>query len=137
MAGPSPWNAGAWFGVQVGSTVWLAICALVLVSKSPSLAALVFGLFLLVNIVGAGLWRSRRVRSIGSALRIFLLVYWASGVAAILAVDRAGLWTTLALGGSRNVSATTALAMLTVMAAALALLFRLRERSASGTSSGT
>jgi hypothetical protein len=129
VAAPSAWNAGAWFGSQIGATLWLAISAFVLAYRGArALAAVVFGLFLLANAVGAWLWRTRERRPIGSGFGILVVTFWVSGLAAIVAIDRAGQWDSLAIGGP-NVSAMKSVVMLTVISAAL--FFFLRRRLAS------
>lgn len=125
------WNAGAWLGPQLGSTVWLLISAIVLAPRSAGLAAQVLALFLVPNLAGAWLWRARGRRSIFSAIQVFLLVLWPCSMAAVYVIDRAGAWRTLAVGGTNNVSAGAACFMLTVMVAALVLMFHLKQRALS------
>lgn len=122
------WNPGAWFGSQLGGTLWLAISAGVLMTRSPTLAALVLALFLAVNVVGFFLWRSRSRMSIFAALQILLATLWICGMAAIFAVDRAGLWGTLSVGGSNNASVSRAYFMLTVLVVVLIGVLQFRRR---------
>lgn len=55
------WNAGGWFGGQLGSTVWLLVGAALVVPQSLKVAGILFGCFLLPNLLGLWLW-SRRDR---------------------------------------------------------------------------
>jgi hypothetical protein len=127
----SAWSAGAWFGSVVGSTLWLLVSAVVLSAKSFPLAALVFALFLLPNLVGLFLWRFRRRISMLAADLFFLLVFWACGMAAILAIDRAGYWRELAVGTENRIPASSARWMLTVLVAVAAAMAALRRRKRS------
>jgi len=123
----SSWNAGAWFGSQLGGTLWLAISAGVLAARAPLLAVLVLFLFLAVNVVGLLLWRSRSRMSMFAGLQILLATVWVCGMTAIFAIDRAGHWQTLAVGGSNNTSVPVAYVMLTVLVLALIGVFQFRR----------
>jgi hypothetical protein len=131
----SSWNAGAWFGAQLGGTVWMLIASLFLAGQSLVLAALVAGLFVVPNLVGLGLWRSRQRRSIFTAFQVLLMALWPCAMVAIYAVDRAGYWDTLAWQG-RNVPAASAYVLLTVLVVALVLMFRYQQRAVSRASGG-
>lgn len=122
------WSAGAWFGSQLGGTLWLAISAGVLMARSPALAALLLALFLAVNVIGLLLWRLRSRMSIFRALQILLAALWVFGMAAIFAINRAGLWEALAVGGPNNTSVTSAYLMLTVLVLGLIGMFEFRHR---------
>jgi hypothetical protein len=105
-------------------------------NSSGQLAALVLVLFLLVNFVGAWLWRARERWSVFAALQAFLVTYWVCGIVAIYAIERAGYWATLAVGGRNNISALSAYVLLTILVAALIVMFRIRQRRASGPTRG-
>jgi hypothetical protein len=128
QASTTSWSAGAWFGSQLGGTLWLAISAGVLMARSPTLAALLLALFVAVNGVGLLLWRWRSRMSIFRALQILLAALWVFGMAAIFATDRAGLWESLAIGGTNNTSVSSAYLMLTVLVVALIGMFQFQHR---------
>lgn len=128
------WNAGGWFGSQLGSTLWLAISAAVLAGRSAAVASIVFTLFLIINLVGVLLWRRRSRMSVFLAMQGLLAVFWVSSMAAIFVIDRAGLWETLAVGARNNLSAPRTYVLLTVLVLALGVMFRFRERKRSATS---
>lgn len=128
QASTTSWSAGAWFGSQLGGTLWLAISAGVLMARSPTLAALLLALFVAVNGVGLLLWRWRSRMSIFRALQILLAALWVFGMAAIFATDRAGLWESLAIGGTNNISVSSAYLMLTVLVVALIGMFQFQHR---------
>ena len=92
------------------------------------LAVLVLVLFLAANVVGFLLWRLRSRMSIFGALQILLATVWVCGMAAIFAIDRAGQWQTLAVGGSNNTSVSIAYVMLTVLVLALIGIFQFQRR---------
>jgi hypothetical protein len=130
------WNAWAWFGPILGSTLWLLLSAVFLVNRSGQLAVLVLVLFLLANFVGVWLWRVRERLSVFAALQVFLVVFWVCGIVAIYAIDRAGHWATLAAGGRNNISASGAYVLLTILVVALIVMFRIRQRRSSSLSRG-
>ena len=130
------WNAWSWFGPILGSTLWLLLSAIFLSNRSGKLAVLVLVLFLLANFVGVWLWRVRARLSVFAATQVFLLTFWTCGIIAIYAINRAGYWETLAVGG-RNISASSAYVLLTILVVALMVVFRIRERRSSGRSRGS
>jgi hypothetical protein len=133
---PAAWNAGAWFGSQLGGTLWLAISAGVLAARSATVASRVFALFLIANMVGILLWRRRTRMPMFLGLQILLAAFWACSMAAILAIDRAGLWETLAVGGRNDMPASRTYVMLTVLVLALGVMFQFRARKQSAAARG-
>ncbi len=132
----SQWNAWSWFGPTLGSTLWLLLSAIFLSNRSGRLALLVLVLFLLANLVGVWLWRARARLSVFAAMQVFLATFWVCGMIAIYAIDHAGYWATLAVGGHNNISARGAYVVLTILVAALVLMFRIRQRRSSSPSQG-
>lgn len=130
------WNVWAWFGPILGSTLWLLLSAVFLLNRSGKLAALVLVLFVLANVAGVWLWRVRERVSVFAAFQVFLLTYWVCAMAAIYAIDRAGHWANLAVGGGNNISAWGAYVLLTILVAALMVMFRIRQRRVSGPTRG-
>jgi hypothetical protein len=131
----SAWNAG-WFGAQLGSTLWLVISAAVLVARSAAVASAVLALFLIANFVGIVLWRRRSRISMFLGMQMLLAAFWGCSMAAIFVIDRAGLWETLAIGGTNNLPASRAYVMLTVLVLALGVLFQFSGRKQSRASRG-
>lgn len=127
----SQWKAWAWFGPILGSTLWLLLSAIFLWNRSGQLAVLVLVLFLLANLVGLWLWRVRERVSVFAAIQVFLVTFWVCGIGAIYTIDRAGHWATLAVGGHNNISAWRAYVLLTILVAALVVMFRIRQRRPS------
>ena len=67
------WNAGGWFGSQLGCTLWLLILGLVLLSKDSLSAWVCVGGFVVLNAWGCYLWRCREQLSAHAGLQRFLL----------------------------------------------------------------
>lgn len=84
------WPVGAWFGTQVGSTVWMLTGALSLAVTAPAVAAAFAGCFAVVNAVGVWLWlRHDRVGQYAAA-QLMLLACGVGSLAALLTFDFAG-----------------------------------------------
>ena len=66
------WNPGAWFGCQVGCTLWLAILGGVLFPKDRLAAWGCLAGFLALNAWGLYLWRRRDRSSAYAAIQRFL-----------------------------------------------------------------
>ena len=79
---PFSWNAGGWFGSQLGCTMWLLILGFLLLSKDFLSAGVCVGGFVILNAWGLYLWRCREQlkayagfqRFLAAASLIFALV---------------------------------------------------------------
>ena len=78
----SHWQAGGWFGSQLGGTAWLFVSALVIGARSPSSAAVLFAWRLAANAVGTSLWALRARLDPYRALQILVATTVLAGVAA-------------------------------------------------------
>ena len=67
------WNAGGWFGSQLGCTLWLLILGVVLLSKDLFAAWVCVGSFVVLNAWGLYLWRGREKLIAYAAMQRFLL----------------------------------------------------------------
>ena len=53
------WNAGGWFGSQVGGSVWMLFCALTVLPADAISGLVCLGSFAVINAVGCYLWQRR------------------------------------------------------------------------------
>ncbi len=53
------WNAGGWFGSQVGGSVWMLFCGLSLMFADAISGLVCLGGFALTNAIGCYLWQHR------------------------------------------------------------------------------
>jgi hypothetical protein len=53
------WNAGGWFGSQIGGSVWMLFCGLSLLFSDSFSSLVCLGSFAFVNAVGCYLWQRR------------------------------------------------------------------------------
>ena len=67
------WNAGGWFGSQIGGTLWMLILGLVLLGKDLVSAASALAAFGLLNAYGWQLWCRRTELRAYVALQRFLI----------------------------------------------------------------
>jgi hypothetical protein len=82
------WNAGGWFGSQLGGTAWMLVGTAILVPQAPGLAAWWAACFAAANAVGAGLWLRRdRVRPY-PALQSLLAACGLAGLFAVSVLHR-------------------------------------------------
>src|SRR5262245_46475601 len=99
MAGQEPtpgpgrfrWNAGGWFGSQVGGTAWMLTGALEFARRAPSVSVGLMLLFAATNALGLGLWCRRDRVSPFAAIMILLLACGAGLLATLLAIPYAGV----------------------------------------------
>ena len=78
----SHWNAGGWFGSQLGGTAWLFVAALVVGSASPESAAVLVACGLASNLVGCLLWARRAQLDPYRALQALVVVVVLAGAVA-------------------------------------------------------
>ena len=128
---PLTWNAGGWFGAQIGGTCWIAICAAFLSMHNLTIATAVFALFLAANVIGIVIWRARNRISAYSGIKVLLIVIGVASIAAVFVVDRSGLWH-LVEGVGGKVSARQMYLLIPVMIVGLFVLFWSLNRSQSG-----
>jgi hypothetical protein len=76
------WNAGGWFGSQLGGTAWLLVAAAVLAPHAPAMAVVWLACFAVANAVGLGLWLRRAWVRPHTGIQLLLLT---CGVAGFLA----------------------------------------------------
>jgi len=122
------WNAGGWFGAQIGGTCWIVICAALLIAHDLGLAKILFAMFMVTNLVGWSMWFFRSRITAYRAMQILLIITGVVGLAATFAIDRSGLWHVVQ-GFGGTVSVSQMYLLIPVMIAALLALFWSRNRS--------
>jgi hypothetical protein len=122
---PFRWNAGAWFGSQLGGTLWLLVGSAVLLARAP-LAAVVWAVsFALANALGLVLWAARGRVGMYAALQSLLLGLGVVSLASLAVADWCGQLPGLT-SGSANPRVTAYGAWLVLPG--LMVIFWLRER---------
>jgi hypothetical protein len=119
------WNAGGWFGSQLGCTLWLLILGFVVLSKDSLAAAVCLAGFVTLNAWGLSLWQRRERLSAYAGLQRFLLA--ASLIIALVVVVLNGRGVSEPPTPGALVSTYLPYWSIAV-APALMLLFFLRER---------
>jgi hypothetical protein len=95
---PFRWNAGGWFGSQLGGTLWLLVGGGLLAASDPAVALVWFGCFVAANALGFFLWRQRHRLAAHAALQLFLGTLAVLSLLAIMAADWSGNLPRLAAG---------------------------------------
>ena len=68
------WNAGGWFGGQIGASLWLGILGALIVFSDVPAGLLALASFVILNAVGLLLWSLRGSLDAYPASQIFLAV---------------------------------------------------------------
>ena len=123
------WNAGGWFGAQLGGSCWIAICAGLLGGQDAAVAMAVLAIFGIANGGGAALWLARRRLSAYRAMQALMGLLGAAGVSAVLVIERSGLWGVVQDQGG-TVSAGQMYLLIPAVTLALMALFRSLQRRA-------
>ena len=123
------WNAGGWFGAQLGGSCWIAICAGLLGGHDAAVAMAVLAVFATANVGGAAMWLARQRLPAYRAMQALMVLLGAAGVLAVLVIERSGLWFVVQ-GRGGTVSAGQMYLLIPVVTLALMVLFRLLQRRA-------
>lgn len=117
------WNAGGWFGGQIGSTAWILVAAVLAGLRDSTTGLILLAIFLLPNFTGTIFWLQKRL-SCYAAMQWLLVLVGISGVAAVYVLERALIWREIQSGG--EVSASYAYALIVLVVLALMALFYFR-----------
>ena len=99
MSGRLDWNAGGWFGSQLGATVWILVSAAISMGMASAAAALLLLLLLLPNMLGLYLWRSRSL-TCNASTQLLFAACGIAGALAIFVLDRNNLWLAVQQGSA-------------------------------------
>jgi hypothetical protein len=121
------WNAGAWFGAQIGSTLWLVIlgAALSLRDDSSPGTALI-ALAVAVNGIGLILWEHRHRMRAYPAIQVLVAVVGCAAFVAFALLDGTSTW---GLAGTQASGERPPYAVLLIFPAMMAM-FALQEHAA-------
>jgi len=123
-SGAFRWNAGGWFGAQIGATAWIALLGILLLFDAPLLGVLVLALATAPNVIGIILWRTRERVGPYPATQILVAVSGAFALLTFVSLDVAGRIFILRAGAGRHVY------WILLVYPALMLVFHLRDRAA-------
>jgi hypothetical protein len=87
------WNFGGWFGSQLGSTLWLLLLGVVLLSQDSLVAWLCIVGFVFLNVWGLYLWRSRAHLTTYAGLQRFFSAASLTTALVVVMVNSRGLST--------------------------------------------
>jgi hypothetical protein len=108
-AGRMRWNLGGWLGGQVGGSCWMLVAGLLTIPANLTAAIGVLGLFAFANLAGWLIWRRRESLSPYMGLQMLIPVLGATGIAAVLVLDRAGVYESIQVGSSVTARETYAI----------------------------
>ena len=115
------WNAGGWFGSQVGGTMWIFISAVIVMPRDTTVGLTTLALFVVVNAIATGMWMQRERLDPYRAIQVLIILAGIYSFAATWVLDRAGQFESLGVGG--QVSAASMYLILALMIPAMLLLF--------------
>jgi len=117
------WNAGGWFGGQLGGTAWILVAAALTIGQDTSTGLILLIIFLVPNIVGYLLWRTQKLSCYISIQILFSLI-GVFGLLAIYILEHRHQWIEIQTGSS--ISAASAYYMVIFITAILMVVFYLR-----------
>ena len=124
------WNAGGWFGGQVGATLWMLISGALTAVRDLSTGLTVIALFACANVVGLTLWLRRRL-SCYASIQLLLAVSGICGLTTVYLLENKNLWSRNQTGG--QVTALSTYWIIVLVFGGIMLMFHFRfGRDASG-----
>ncbi len=117
------WNAGGWFGGQVGATLWMLVAGILTAVRDLTTGLIVVCLFVSANVVGLFLWVSRKLSCYAST-QIMVGFSGICGLSTVLILDRANGWEQIQSGG--QISADSSYYLIGLVYIGLMLMFYLR-----------
>lgn len=101
--GAFQWNGGGWFGGQIGGTAWMLVAGVLVLAQGSLLGLAILVCFLIPNVVGVALWRSRdRIRPY-PAIQALVVVMGVCSVLTLVAFDVSGRLAAYSPGSSWSV----------------------------------
>ena len=88
--GAFQWNAGGWFGAQVGSTIWLLLLGALVMPGRPGVGAAVVACGAIPNALGTALWLRRSELDPHLALQLLIGCMGVCAAAALVLLDVRG-----------------------------------------------
>jgi len=92
------WNAGGWFGSQVGCTLWMLLGAGFLFREAPLATLVWLTSFALINMLGVILWRRRERWRAYDAIQCLIVATGVLSLVCVAIVDRMGKLPELTFG---------------------------------------
>lgn len=123
------WNAGGWFGSQLGASAWMFVAGALALRQDTAAALIVLALFVMGNTIGIGLWLRRDRISPYVGIQTLLAVLGLTGLAAVYVLDRAGIFETIQFRARASAQSMYLLLILVVAALMISFYFRFGRRS--------
>ena len=98
------WNAGGWFGGQLGGTAWIFVAGVLSAIKDFETGMITLALFVIPNIVGLFLWRKRESLSCYKATQLLLALIGICGFVTIYVLDSRQQWLAIQSGSTGSAS---------------------------------
>ena len=118
------WNAGGWFGSQLGGTAWMLVAALLTTFQDLVTGLILLAVFAVPNAVGSVLWTRRKSTSCYAATQLLLFLIGVFGLLAVYVLEHRHLWESIQTGGT--VSAGSAYVTVVAVVAILMVVFYFR-----------
>ncbi|MDJ0656541.1 MAG: hypothetical protein QNJ40_20440 [Xanthomonadales bacterium] len=124
------WNLGGWLGSQIGGTAWIGVAAILAGIQNLTTGLVLFGIFLIPNIIGLVLWRRRDRMPCYPAMQTVIFSAGSCGLLAVYVLENRGQWESIQSGGT--VSSGSAYWVIVLVVSILMLNFHLRFGRESG-----
>ena len=88
--GQFQWNAGGWFGSQLGGTAWMLVAGLMFIPQSLVSAGVLMACFAIANAVACRMWLRRDRLAPYPSIQWLIVVMGVVAAIAFVTVDRSG-----------------------------------------------
>ena len=99
------WNAGGWFGGQIGATIWILVAGILTSVRDLATGMIVVLFFVTANVVGLALWVSRKLSCYAST-QVLIGISGICSLSTVYVLDRANVWEQIQTGGQISAFST-------------------------------
>lgn len=124
--GSFQWNAGGWFGGQIGGTIWMLLAGSLVLYQGSWLGAVILLFFLLPNVIGSLMWYRRDHISPYPAVQALMAVVGLFSLLTLAAFDVSGRFPG---PGPHSQGSPRSLYWIMVIFPATMIMFHLQNRS--------
>ena len=99
------WNAGGWFGGQIGATVWMFVAGMLTAFRDIPTGIVVMLLFTVPNAIGFILWQSRKLSCYAST-QFLIGISGVFGLLTVYILESSNTWLQIQSGDQISASST-------------------------------
>lgn len=113
-------NVWGWFGTQIGFTLWILVCSVILLDHDSLISFVLFCLFIFVNVLGCFLYKTKRLNKLTS-MCCSVSIYGISALVSVYVLEVSGNWSIVS--NSSDIKPENLYSQITLLTLFLLVLF--------------